>query len=78
MRYFRFRFSGEVAFRTNEPPPEITLDVIKKLLDDKKNAIGEWHFDDPEEIDDLEMAITVRDLKGDPHDYVQGRLPGFF
>lgn len=76
MRYFRFRFGGEVAFRTNEPPEEITLDLIKKLLADP-DAIGEWHFDDPEELDDVDMALTVRDLGGDPRDYVQGRLPGF-
>lgn len=76
MKYFRFRFGGEIAFRANEPPGEITLDLIKKLLADR-DAIGKWHFDDAEEIDDEEMALTVRDLGGDPSDYVQGRLPGF-
>ena len=77
MRYFRFRFGGEVAFRTENPPEEITLDVIKRLLADKKNGIGEWHFDDPEELDEHEMALTVKDLGGDPRDYIQMRLPGF-
>lgn len=76
MKYFRFRFGGEIAFRANEPPEEITLDLAKKLLQDR-DAIGEWHFDDPEEIDDEEMALTVKDLGGDPRDFVQGRLPGF-
>lgn len=76
MRYFRFRFGGEIAFRANEPPGEITLDLIKKMLSDR-DAIGHWRFDDPEEIDDEEMALTVKDLGGDPRDFVQGRLPGF-
>lgn len=78
MNYYRFRFGGEVAFRANAPPEHLDLDTIKKLLDDKKNAIGEWHVDDPEEIDDEEMARTVRDYGGDPRDFVQLRLPGFF
>lgn len=76
MKYFRFRFAGEVAFRAETPPEHIDLDTIKKFLSDR-DAIGEWHFDDPEEIDDIEMAITVRDLGGDPSDFVQLRLPGF-
>ena len=35
MKYYRFRFGGEIAFRTNSPPEQITLDLIKKLLADR-------------------------------------------
>lgn len=76
MPYFRFRFSGEIAFRRSEPPEEITLDFIKKMMNDR-DAVGAWRYDDPEEIDDVEMAHTVSDYGRDPHDFVQGRLPGF-